>query len=131
MMVGAPIDSVIVLEGVPSKDLTLIKIIKIGYTFEGWCTDNTLLSPFDISRPISGNMMLYAKWKYNFTGTRTDMIKSLDGWLNTYSIPHTVAYKAFDKTPLSKEDAANARELMVRDATGGSVCVLLSFGASG
>ncbi len=117
MMGGAPIDSVIVLDGAPSPELTQVKIIKIGYTFESWCTDNTLLTTFEISRPISGNMMLYAKWKDNFTGTKTNIIKSLDGWLNTSAIPRTIEAESFSKTPLSKDDAIAARELIVRDGS--------------
>jgi uncharacterized repeat protein (TIGR02543 family) len=117
MMGGAPIDSLIVLSGVPSPELTKVKINKIGYTFDGWSTDNTLLSTFDPTKAITGNMTLYARWKDNFTGTKTEIIKSLDNWLKTAPFPRTIGTQLFSKTPLSKDDATAARELVVRDGS--------------
>lgn len=116
-MGGAPIDSLIVLSGVSSPELSKVKIIKIGYTFEGWYSDNALISPFDPGKAISGNMTLYAKWKDNFTGTKTEIIKSLDNWLTTSPLPRNIGAQSFAKTSLSKEDAITARELVIRDGS--------------
>ncbi|MBU5626556.1 S-layer homology domain-containing protein [Oscillibacter sp. MSJ-2] len=39
-----------------------------SYRFEGWYTDSTLKTPYDFSKPVTGNITLYAKWTYISSG---------------------------------------------------------------
>ena len=39
--------------GVPQKD---------GFRFVEWCVDETLSTPFDFNEPVTGDVLLYAKW---------------------------------------------------------------------
>ena len=36
-----------------------------GYSFDGWCADESLTTPFDFSTQIISDMVLYAKWIEN------------------------------------------------------------------
>ena len=38
---------------------------KTGYTFMGWFIDKGFTTPFDFDKPVSVNMMIYAKWEIN------------------------------------------------------------------
>ena len=63
-----------------------------GYTFKGWYTDNTLVTEFDTSTLITGDMTLYAKWEGNLEFT-TDPIA--DGIVTSVSgSPGTVLFSA-------------------------------------
>lgn len=57
---GDPIDSREVAEGGLLAELPVP--VKKGSAFEGWYTDQGLTTKFDISKPITGNITLYAKW---------------------------------------------------------------------
>ena len=35
---------------------------KEGYRFVEWCVDETLSTPFDFNEPVTGDVLLYAKW---------------------------------------------------------------------
>lgn len=57
---GDPIDSREVAEGGLLAELPVP--VKKGSAFEGWYTDQGLTAKFDISKPITSNITLYAKW---------------------------------------------------------------------
>ena len=38
---------------------------KMGYTFEGWYTDEACKNAYDFTAPVRGDMTLYAKWTIN------------------------------------------------------------------
>ncbi|MDR0898571.1 MAG: InlB B-repeat-containing protein, partial [Oscillospiraceae bacterium] len=57
---GSPVDTQFVLEGETADrpdDPT-----RTGYTFGGWYSDAGLTMPYDFSRPVTGDMTLYARW---------------------------------------------------------------------
>ncbi|WP_407269434.1 InlB B-repeat-containing protein [Radiobacillus sp. PE A8.2] len=56
---------------------------KVGYTFDGWYSDEALTSAFDFSSQIQADTTLYAKWN-----------------INTF----TVTFNDFDSTILKKEE---------------------------
>jgi uncharacterized repeat protein (TIGR02543 family) len=57
---GSEVNSVTVKGDTCLKDIS--EPTKNGYIFAGWYTDEKLTSPFDITKSITSNMTLYAKW---------------------------------------------------------------------
>ncbi len=51
---------------------------RTGYTFDCWCSDSELTSPYNFTTPITDNLTLYAKWTIN---TYTISFESNDGSL--------------------------------------------------
>ncbi len=55
---------------------------RIGYTFDGWYTDAALTHPFDIENvTISGDIVLYAKWKVTPVAATMDVTTSKSDYL--------------------------------------------------
>lgn len=55
---------------------------RIGYTFDGWYTDAALTHPFDIENDtISGDTVLYAKWKVIPVAATMDVTTSKSNYL--------------------------------------------------
>jgi len=46
--------------------------LRDGYNFTGWSTSGSTYVPFDFNTPITGNLVLYARWVQLFTVTFTD-----------------------------------------------------------
>ncbi len=49
----------------PSETIDVPEIDREGYTFDGWYTDDSFLSPFYETTPITDDVVLYAKWVPN------------------------------------------------------------------
>ena len=60
----------------------------VGYTFDGWYTDETLTTPYDSSVAVTDNLKLYAKWTEIVAGTEYKLVMDATG--NTTAVNCTV-----------------------------------------
>ena len=51
-----------------------------GYEFKGWFTDAGLKKPYDFSKPVTGDLTLFAKWAYPVTAPKTFADVDQNAW---------------------------------------------------
>jgi len=54
--------------------------VKENYLFEGWYTDNTFQQEFDFTKPITANIVLYAKWRKLLEGEAVGVDESVTNY---------------------------------------------------
>ena len=99
---------------------------RIGYTFDGWYTDAALTHPFDIENvTISGDIVLYAKWKVTPVAATMDVTTSKSDYLvntpvdvNIAIAPGTDMYKILNgSVALTYGDEVEKVELNGKELT--------------
>lgn len=99
---------------------------RIGYTFDGWYTDAALMHPFDIANgTISGDTVLYAKWKVTPVAATMDVTTSKSDYLvntpvdvNIAIAPGTDMYKILNgSVALTYGDEVEKVELNGKELT--------------
>jgi uncharacterized repeat protein (TIGR02543 family) len=75
--------------------------VRPGYTFDGWYSDPECTIPFDFSKPVTGDLHIYAKWNKN---VKPQTAKKVTGILLPKAIANGSSRQTVTWTPLTNVD---------------------------
>ncbi len=75
--------------------------VRPGYTFDGWYSDPECTIPFDFSKPVTGDLHIYAKWNKN---VKPQTAKKVTGILLPKAIANGSSHQTVTWTPLTNVD---------------------------
>ncbi len=75
--------------------------VRPGYTFDGWYSDPECTIPFDFSKPVTGDLHIYAKWNKN---VKPQTAKKVTGILLTKAVANGSSRQTVTWTPLTNVD---------------------------
>lgn len=75
--------------------------VRPGYTFDGWYSDPECTIPFDFSKPVTGDIHIYAKWNKN---VKPQTAKKVTGILLPKAIANGSSRQTVTWTPLTNVD---------------------------
>lgn len=75
--------------------------VRPGYTFDGWYSDPECTIPFDFSKPVTGDLHIYAKWNKN---VKPQTAKKVTGILLPKAIANGNSRQTVTWTPLINVD---------------------------
>lgn len=75
--------------------------VRPGYTFDGWYADKECTIPFDFSKPVTGDVHIYAKWNKN---VNPQTAKKVSGILMLKALAKGSSSQVLNWTPLSNVD---------------------------
>ncbi|MGN1381407.1 MAG: InlB B-repeat-containing protein [Eubacterium sp.] len=75
--------------------------VRPGYTFDGWYSDPECTIPFDFSKPVTGDLHIYAKWNKN---VKPQTARKVTGILLPKAIANGSSRQTVTWTPLTNVD---------------------------